>query len=94
MVRGWCHSTELTLPPPKIDKVVHSGDSVLFPGPNFTPPGVPAETYELTLAQFQAQCPSHRPSFQVYTLLLAMESILPFSGKHPQEHQRLGQELS
>ena len=80
--------------PPKIDKDVHSGDSVLFPGPNFTPHGVTAETNELTMAQLQVQGPSHLSSLQVYTLLLAMESILPFSGKHPQEHQRLGQELS
>ena len=64
-----------------MEKDVHFGDSVLFPGRNFTPPGVTAEIYELTMAQLQAQCPSHLPSLQVCTLLLIMESILPFSGQ-------------
>ena len=57
-----------------MDRNVHTGDSVLFPGRNFTPPGVTAEIYELTMAQLQAQCPSQLPSLQVCTLLLAMVS--------------------
>ena len=77
-----------------MDRNVHTADSVLCPGPNVPPPRVPAETYELTVAQLQPQCPSHLPSLQRCTLLLAMESILPFSWQQPQEHERLGQELS
>ena len=72
---------------------MHSGDSVLFPGSNITPPGVLAETYELTVARLQPQCPSHFLSLQVSILLLTMESIFPFSGQQPQKHERLGQEL-
>ena len=56
-----------------MEKDVHSGDSILFPGPNFTPPGVPAETYELTVAQLQPQCPS------VHTFV--SNGSLPFSGQ-------------
>ena len=73
-MRGWCHNTELTLLSLNMDRNVHSGYSVLLPGSNVIPPGVPTETYESTVAQLQPQCPSHLPSLQVCTLLLAMVS--------------------